>query len=1267
MWSGHLTALRKAAQRLPFLELVSASPKAMQNPAQAADFLANLSICDCVVLFHSTDAFWQTYENEFNRIMSKVPTVVLGYDPTYFGLSGVDLEIAREAFRYVSEGGASNFEQLLRYLAAVVCKQDIAFTPPQSLPREGIYHPDADTVFADTDTYLAWRRYGSVPLVGILFSRFRWVNGNVAAEDALVRALERRGLGCIPVFTSSVPDKDAGAKGAVWATHHFLIKDATPRVDLLLKLLAFPFGGDEGIRLFKEVGVPVLSPVFSSRKSIEEWENDPEGLTSEVGWTVVMPEFEGCVEPLFLAGVGERSGDEVAYSPSLERVERVAERIEAWVRLRKKPPEKRRVAFILHNNPCAGVEMSVGGGAGLDAPQSVAEIIKAMRKRGYVAEDAPEDGETLIKTIMDRKAISEFRWTSVEEIVGRGGAVAQMGLEEYMEWFARQDERLRRRVVETWGNPPGEEKDGVPPAMLYQNRIVITGVRYGNILICVQPKRGCAGARCDGRVCRILHDPDIPPPHQYFATYYWIARHFAADVVVHVGTHGSLEFLPGKGVGLSAACCPDAAISTLPHLYIYNSDNPPEGIVAKRRSYATLIDHMQSTSEQSGLYGPLLELDRLLGEYEQARKGDAARAHTLQHLILDAIKAANLEGDVKPDRCADFDQVVRRAHETLALIRNSRTQTGLHIFGTIPQGRKKAEFIFSILRYDSGEGVSLCRAVAELMGFDFAEALQREGDIAPSGESFGQLVQQCYQKALMVVEGFLAGQSPADVLREIFGVADSRWVDIFVEIRRRVLDISARLEASDEVGALLKGFDGGYIEPGPAGLISRGRDDVLPTGRNFYSVDPHRVPTKAAWRVGVRLADLLIEKFRRENDGRFPETVALYWMASDIMWSDGEMMAQILHLLGARPVWEANGRLGGFEIVPFSELGRPRVDVTVRVSGILRDNFRNCMEFVDEVISAVAALDEPPEQNFVRKHTLERLKEADAASDATDAFRKATLRLFCSKPGTYGSGVNLAVYASAWKTETDLAAIFVHHNGYAYGKGVFGIAAHEALTKSLKSVDVTFNKVVSDDHDLFGCCCYFGTHGGLTVAARVASGRPVPAFYGDTRQPVAPKMRTLSEEVNRVVRTRLLHPRYVEEMRKHGYRGAQELAKRFGRVFGWQCSTGEVEGWVFDEVARRFALDNTMRQWFNQHNPWALEEMVRRLLEAHQRGLWQPDAQLLQQLQDVYMEVEGWLEERAGSGDGIQAGAVDVVTPEEVAAMQKAITRVRQLLEGARK
>ncbi len=1307
-WNSYIPTLLKAAEELG-IELDAHYSKILEeSPEEAEKVLSACEHADAVFLYYISNPFWEEFYEKLEPLKKRVPVICVGSDPSSFTLSSVKLEIAATCFSYIIYGGQENFGNMLRYLLKEVLGSDIEAKSPKKIPWDGLYHPDTKEIFSDLNGYLNW--YGPLrnKTVGLLISRTSWVNNELEIEKALIKELEKLNLSVVPVFAYSLKDEELGSRSMNEVIEDYFIENGKPVIDCLIKLSPFFIASSKakerdtscaakGIEVLKKLDVPVFQPVISHYMTVEQWQESM-GLSTEIGWSVALPEFEGGIEPIII-GAGKKEGNYMGRYPIPDRCSKLASRILKWTELRKKPVSEKKVAFILHNRPCTGVEASVGDAANLDSLESVARILNRMQEAGYSI-NPPQDGKDLIETILRRKAISEFRWTPINEIVRNGGVLDFVEKDEYEKFFNTLSPKVRQKVINGWGNPPGEEVNDIPAAMVYENKIVVTGVQYGNAVVCVQPKRGCAGARCDGKVCKILHDPEIPPTHQYLATYRYLENTFGADVLVHVGTHGNLEFLPGKGVGLSEDCYPDISIGTIPHLYIYNSDNPPEGTIAKRRSLACLVDHMQTVMTSGGLYENLAELDRLLGEYEQV-KHDRGREHALKHLILDEIKKSNLDSEIKADHQTPFEEIIRRAHEVLGKIRNSQIHNGMHIFGQIPEGEKKVEFINSILRYDDqesvGNKVSIRRLIAEFLGLDLDELISDQSRISEDGKSNGQKLEEIdslskdfirtfinnpQKDPAQIIKGIFEQESfegqnieeeinspekdPAQIIKGVFEQEsfdeqkirnqsiDSAFLQNAASVCNRILNLESRINDSLEIEALLHGFEGGYIPAGPSGLIMRGREDVLPTGRNFYSLDPRRIPTKAAWRVGQQLSGVLINKHIKD-EGRYPENVAFYWMANDVMWADGEGMAQIMSLLGVEPIWLSNGHLKGFSVIPLEELGRPRIDVTVRISGILRDNFPNCLEVIDEAIQAVASLDEPEEMNFPRKHSLRMIEEGADSRDAT-------LRIFSSRPGTYSAGVQLAVYASAWKDEKDLADIFLYWNGYAYGKDVKGKEAHNQLASSLKTVDATFNKVVSDEYDLLGCCCYFGVHGGLTAAAKQASGKDVRVYFGDTREPQHVEVRDMADEMRRVVRTRLLNPKWIEGMKQHGYKGAQDISKRVGRVYGWEASTQEVDDWIFDDITKTFVLDEEMRRFFEENNPYALEEMSRRLLEAQSRGLWNPDPELLEELKKSYLEIESWMEELAGEGE-FQGGAVDIITFEDVPDWNAKMQEIRKVLK----
>lgn len=1267
-WGSDIPLFVEACNELG-MELHAWSTQDLEDDSKREDCINSFKHADVIILRPSDSGVWDELIEGLN---SDIPTISFGYDSTFWEVSNVKLKIVATVNAYHVYGGLPNITNMFKYIGKEVLDAEYDPEPPAETMWQGIYHPDAEQTFESIDQYLEWYKPQKKHAIGILFHRTYWSNGDLEIIDAMIRELENE-FDVIPAFCYGMGDAETGAKSTGEVTEEYFMDPV--KIDAIINLQSIFHTGtaEESVSTLKNLDIPVFHPLTVYHKTEEEWMADIQGMSSsEVAWSVAMAEFEGVIEPLIVGAsrTEEEHGTEFErHTPIDERLKKIVRRVKKWMDLKDTPKSERKVAFILNNNPCASAEATVGGGAHLDTLESVSRILHAMKEAGY-AVDVPESGKELIENIMDHKAISEFRWTTIDEIVDKGGALAMVTKEEYEEWFDTLEHNVRKRMCDVWGNPPGEEIDDVPAAMVYDGKIVVTGVRYGNAVICVQPKRGCAGSRCDGQVCKILHDPGIPPPHQYMATYRWIENAFGADVIVHVGTHGNLEFLPGKSVALSRNCYPDIAIGDMPHLYIYNADNPPEGTIAKRRSYATLIDHMQTVMTEGGLYGDLKELEDQIAEYNKTKVSDKARAHALEHIITDLLMNSNLSEEIKLDELVEmgvpFEKIVDAAHEAITKLYNTQIPDGMHIFGESPKGDQRIEFINSILRYDS----ELRKLVLYLLGMD-TEPADLKSEVLTGIDALGK----------EILNGFLSDKDPATVCREVLGDRLKRLDEVrILSVRDKAAVISWRIDSSDEIGALLHGFDAGYIEPGPSGLITRGKPEIMPTGRNFYSLDPYKVPTKAAWQIGQRLADGVIEKYVDEHD-KLPENIAMYWMCSDIMWADGEQLAQIMHLIGVEPVWK-DGKVREYRILSLEELNRPRIDVTIRVSGITRDCFYNCIELIDDAIQEVSQLDEPEEMNYLKKHVTEasgndgsgdgdgndnRGGDGNGNGDGNDNRGRDgngnggenCARIFASKPGTYGNGVNLAVYASAWKEDKDLSDVYVYWNGYSYGKGVFGEESHDKFVEQLKSVDLTFNKTVTDEYDLFGCCCYFGTHGGLTTAAREISGHDVSAYYGDTRDRDRVEVRTLADEVRRVVRTKLLNPKWIEGMKRHGYKGAGDMSKRIGRVYGWEATTQEVDDWIFDDITKTFVLDDEMRKFFEENNPWALEEIGRRLLEAYERGLWDADPDVIDGLKNAYLEMEGWIEERMGDVKGdFQGGSIDVMTMEDVAGWKKKVEKI---------
>ncbi len=1234
---GYRKQLKEAAEEKGIEAIIFQRTEFLKHPEMKEQALEAMKEADAILTYSMGESYYTIADELALAISRKHPFAAISTKTEELALSSVDGNVLSRIRDYLHSGSIENIRNLIDYMKYAML--GIGEEPPMPTDDSwyGLIHPDHSEIFRSLDEYFSWyKSKKGAPWVGMIIPRNACMADDIDPELELIRCFENKGINIIAGFCSFGPNSEKDLTTSQFV-RQFMFRDGKPLVDAMIKTSAQGIGDsvntyesdskEETAKLLSALDVPIFQPFLVSNHNRESYK-EAIGAKRDVSFYFTFPEVEGIIEPMVM-GYGIDDNDDRHRTPDAERIEHVVRRVIRRISLRYKPNSEKKVAFILNNYPCAGSDADIGDASDLDAPQSVIDIMKAMKDSGYNVGDFPADGKALIKDIVDHRAMSDFRWTPVNEIERNGGVLAHIETDDYNEWFSTLPDDVRTKMLESWGEPPGE-------GMVYEGKILVTGRTYGNVIVAIQPKRGCYGPKCDGTVCRILHDPVCPPTHQYLATYHWLDKVWGADAVCHMGTHGNLELLPGKTLGMSSSCYSDIAIGDLPNLYVFNADSLPPGIAAKRRSYATLIDHLQGISVNAELHDDLLKLDDVLRQYSSTF--DAAASDAYVSRLREAAKAAGMEYLVPEG--ATLERAVRSCREELARIRNSRPKIGLHTFGTMPEGIELVQLVYSSIRRNPS-GPSLRDAVAHSLGLDLKDLYSDQGGYCEK-ESMdnGSLIARIDGLCTELVAGAIISGDIISSAKSMGLAVDDYSIQILSCEGQRIADVIGRIKESDEIGSLIHALDGGYTSPGPSGRLSSGRYDVLPTGRNFFSMDLSVVPTIAAWEVGAKLAQSTIDSYVKEK-GTMPDSIAFYWMATDIVTSGGEMLSQILHLLGVRLIRGPGGKVEGIEAVPLEELGRPRIDVSIRASGVLKNGFDSCLDLVDNSIKLVSSLDEPLEMNHVRAHFSESV-----ASGANE--EDATARMFSTRPGATSSGVNLAVYASAWKDERDLADIFIADNGYAYGGGREGKAMHKEFAETLSKVDSVSVKTSSDEYTFIDSPV-FGNIGGLVLASRIMSGKDVAAYCGDTREADDVCVRTLDDEFRRIVNMELLNPKWIEELKSHGYSGASAMMNRVGRLYGLEATSQLVDDRLFDQITRTYVLDEDMAEFFRENNPYAFEEISRRLLEAEHRGLWKADPEVLSQLKDRYLEVESWMEGIVGEGD-YQGGEMEIKTYRDVEA-----------------
>lgn len=1122
-------------------------------------------------------------------------------------LSQADITALNAYFAYGSPG---NLNHAFARLGQLLSGESTPLPPPVPVPLDAIFRPDG-RLFSDPEAFLAAETTRYPVYAGLLTYRGRWADQDLAVEEAIIESLRRRGIGVIPAFTDGSPNRELGNLTFEQAVERFFCKSGAPLIDLLINFQFFgakASGGEDmfarAARCFEALDIPVVRPAGLARSSLAQWQASSRPYASDLPTNFLVPEYQGMIEPIHISCAGQRH----ERIPIPDRTERFAARAANWIALRHKPNGEKRVAIFLHNAPCSGVEATVGMATELDAFQSAADILRRMAAEGYRVEKLPADGAALRSLIFEKKAYSDFRWTSAEDIAACGGALYRMGLSEYLSSYDRLPPEAREAMEASWGPPPGE-------AMVADGALLITGIPFGNVLVMVQPKRGCYGAKCTGEVCKILQDPACPPSHQYLATYWYLQSSWRADAVIHLGTHGSLEYLPGKQSGLSAACFPDAAIGDLVDLYPYNASVVAQALIARRRAYAVTLSYLPAAGK--GLDPAQRRLARLIARYFAAGEQDSGQLALIRAEIETAAASSPAAQAVFRQE-EDFEGALLTLRALLSKADSARKGASHRALGAPPDRAWITDYLTE--RWLSDPKTAALWA-------DLADPLDRSEAISALIRAALDAPETVTQRALLPL------------------VEDARAV---------ARDLSA---AGREMDALMHALSGGFISPTPGGDASYAGREILPTGRNLHGGEQDRIPTPFAYERGRQAAQALLAAYQRDS-GALPEKVALNMTSLDVTRTGGEQLGQFLSLMGIIPLWGANGKVEGLSALPLDRLGRPRIDVTAHISSVMRDAWPQVLALMDQAVQLAAAQEEPAEQNYVRAHSLAISAQGE----------DGTGRIFGGQPGTYTSAVGLALKASAWKTEEDLARYFIDASSYLYGENRHGVRAPGAFAANIRQVDLTCDITNSRRTDGGASSYSARVQGGFRLAAKaLGSKKQLRQYMGESTASSAIRVVPLGDHVARAVEDTLLNPIWQEQVMARGYDGGSELMGRIQNLFDTQCVCENLSPGLLDRVARQYLLDETMIQWFRENNPFALEEAGRRFLELHARGKWEGDPQVLRGLQRAYLQAEGDLEDGLSGRGELQGGNVDIIAHEQVASWADRLADTEAVLRKWRK
>jgi magnesium chelatase H subunit len=1095
----------------------------------------------------------------------------------------------QRCMNYWTNGGVDNLANLLRFVAAEYAGVVVTAAEPEVYPDSGFLHLDTGKRYASYIEYISDHPLNPLlPTVAVVIYSGTSMAANLMGGQELFAELAAE-ANVLCFFADGIGTADA-------MRQHFF-HEGRAICDALVSLLWFrldggPMGGDErkAIALLQDLDIPYYVAITSNNREIALWEQSAEGLPPvETLATVAFPELDGAIDPIIVYGL---AGENTVPTPVVGRGKRLARRILKRVTLQRKVNAEKRVAIVLFNYPPG--EGTLGTASFLDVFASVERILKRLQQGGYTV--TPPAAGTLKDRFLQAGLLHHGEFTSIH-LTGKNAI--HIPYKTYLRWYEQLPQSLRQSTENTFGLPPGN-------LMVEDGDLLIAGIEFGNVVVAIQPSRGV-----HEDPSKIHHDDSLPAHHQYIAFYRWLEETdgWNADAVVHVGTHGTFEFLPGKQVALANDSVPDALLGSLPHIYLYHVVNVSEGTIAKRRSYAQLISYASPTFAPAGLYKHLNQLEELIDEYEEQRQSKPRAIAILrqiatvcqQHDIIleltdelrDRLLSETDSLDLQP-----YESALEDLHIRLFELKRVAIPMGLHTFGERLKDDALVNYLNLIARYDRSETPSLPRLLAQQHGWDYDRLLDT-GDHRV--ETLARQSQVWIERSLHDAEVHSLDPVIAPALQFLKSAATS-------------------VEATDEIGSLLHALEGRYVEPGVGGDPVRS-PQTYPTGRNTCQFDPTKLPTDSACERGAQIADATLNRYFAEH-GSYPDAVGVILWGFETCKTYGETIGQILHYIGVR-LDRGQGYFPKPVVIPLEELGRPRVDVTINICGFFRDLFPNLVRAIDLAFQTVAQLEEPLEQNAVRRHALALATELGNTSDAK---RLSTARLFGPPPGEYGNSLSTMIETAAWEDAAELGEMYLKRTQYLYGDRLIGTESRPALTAALHRTQIITQVRDSHEFEVTDIDHYYEFFGGMAQATMTMTGNRPPVLIADTTKERI-QVKTLSESVAQGITSRLLNPKWIDAMLKHDHKGGQAIADRVEYLIGLDATTASVGAANWRKVANRFVLDAEMRQRLIENNPFATAELIRKLGEAEYRGYWQPTSAERRQLQEIYHDLEAKIEQ----------------------------------------